>query len=388
MNRIFGLDFIRAIAIISVLFCHTMLILYPFTSGIVEVLFNFSSWATGFYGVEIFFVLSGFLIGNIFIKNVVLNNEVHNQKLLIADFWMRRWVRTLPNYFLFLLINLLLIPIAPDTSIGINSIFKYFIFGQSIFPNTSSFFGVSWSLAVEEWFYLLLPFLFFIVLKLVKDRSRAFFVAMILLLLFPTLLKIVYAIGLPLYTNSEAVFHYGTFFKLDSIFYGLLLSWMWNNHSVKEWLTRHKTQLLICGIAGLIFSLAFAFLFVVKPIQNSILMILYAPLTSISIVLFFPFLYKWRVKENRVSKSITFISLISYSLYLVHVPLINVYKYFSKTYFWPTDLVSSLTAFVSLNLLSILIAFIIYKKFELPILASREKLGKILAGKNRKSKLA
>lgn len=388
MNRIFGLDFIRAIAIISVLVCHTMLILYPFTSGMAEVMFNFSSWATGFYGVEIFFVLSGFLIGNIFIRNVVLNNEVPNQKLLIADFWMRRWVRTLPNYFLFLLINILLIPIASDTSIGINSIFKYFIFAQSIFPNTSSFFGVSWSLAVEEWFYLLLPFLFFIVLKLVKDRLGAFFVAMILLLIIPTFLKIIYASGMPLYTNSEALFHYGTFFKLDSIFYGLFLSWMWNNRNVKEWLIHQKTKLLLAGMIGLLCSLSFAFLFIVKPIQNSLLMILYAPLTSISIALFFPFLYEWRVAENRVSKSISFISLISYSLYLVHVPLIIIYKYCLKVYSWPTDLVSSLIAFVVLNLLSILIASFIYRKFELPILASREKLGKLLAGKSQKSKFA
>jgi peptidoglycan/LPS O-acetylase OafA/YrhL len=365
-----------------------MLLLYPFTSGVGELLFNLSSWATGFYGVEIFFILSGFLIGNIFIKNVVFNCQEQTQKLLISDFWMRRWVRTLPNYFLFLLINFILIPIAPDTAIESHLIVKYLFFAQSIFPHTSSFYGVSWSLAVEEWFYLLLPVLFIGCTIFFRNRAKAFFVAMLLLLLLPTLLKVTYAIGLPLYSELEAVFHYSTFYKLDSIFYGLLLSWLWTREASKKWLIAHKKLLLLLGIGGILSSFVFAFLFVVKPIQNSVLMISFATLTSVSIALFFPFLYEWQVRESRFTKSVTFISLISYSLYLVHVPVINIYKYCSKTFFWQSDFVVSFTAFVILNLTSVFIAFIIYKKFELPVLAYRDRIGKLLADGIRKLDLA
>jgi peptidoglycan/LPS O-acetylase OafA/YrhL len=385
MNRIFGLDLIRCFAIVSVLICHTMVFFYPFTSGFGEILFNLISWSAGFYGVEIFFVLSGFLIGNIFIKNVVFNNLESNQKLLLSNFWMRRWVRTLPNYFLFLLINILLIPIAPETTINLQTFSKYLIFIQYITPNPSSFFGISWSLAVEEWFYILLPILFVGALVLMKNRKRAFLAAMFLLLLIPSLLKIFYAVQLPLYSDTESVFHYSTFYKLDSIFYGLLLAWLWNNEDAHKWLIRRKNALLYVGMSGILFSFIFAFLFVVKPIQNSILMILFSPITSISIGLVFPFLYEWRVKNNRFTQSVTFISLISYSLYLVHVPLINIYKSLSKTLSLHSDFITSFAAFILLNASSIFIAYIIYKKFETPTLQYREKFEKLLASRNVKS---
>lgn len=379
VNRNFGLDLVRCIAILSVLLCHTMVFLYPFTSGITEVLFNFTSWSAGFYGVEIFFVLSGFLIGNIFIKNVVFQDSSKKLSSIIVDFWMRRWIRTLPNYFLFVLINLLIIPIAPDTVIKTQSFLKYLIFSQFITSNSSSFFGVSWSLAVEEWFYILMPLFFSLFLIFSKNRSRTFVGTMFLLLLIPTILKINFIIGKPAHIDAESVFHYHTFYKLDSIFYGLLLAWFWNKTTIHGWIIQRKKGLFVLGILGLLFSFAFAFLFVVKPLQNSILMILFAPLTSLSILFVFPFLYEWRVRSNYLTRSVTFVSLISYSLYLVHVPIIYVYKYLAKTFMLPSDLMTTLSVFLALNLISILLASFLYKYFEVPTLAYREKLGKLLA---------
>ena len=385
MKRIFGLDLIRAIAILSVLLCHTMFLLYPFTSGYSELLFNLVSWATGFYGVEIFFVLSGFLIGNIFIKKVVLDNSQKNGIVVIGDFWMRRWIRTLPNYFLFLLLNFLLIPIVPNTELGFSTLLRYLVFVQTVLPNTTAFFGVSWSLAVEEWFYLLLPILFVFGFYLFKKKTTSLLLAMLLLLIIPTLLKIHFASQRPLHSDFESVFHYNTFFKLDSIFYGLLIAWMWNKENYKVWLIRNKKLLLFSGLFLILVSFIYAFLFVVKPIQNSILIILFAPLTSFAIALFFPFLHEWKIKENRISKAITFISLISYSLYLVHVPLINVYKFFWRTYALPTDVISSVFSLLILQILSVILANFIYRKFEMPILSMREQIGNRLFRKGKES---
>ena len=76
-NRIFGLDVIRSISIFLVLLSHTFAI----------QIFEF-----GILGVEIFFVLSGFLIGQILIRN--FDSGISLSK--ITDFWKRRWFRTLP----------------------------------------------------------------------------------------------------------------------------------------------------------------------------------------------------------------------------------------------------------------------------------------------------
>jgi peptidoglycan/LPS O-acetylase OafA/YrhL len=101
----------------------------------------------GTLGVEIFFVLSGFLIGQILLRD--FEQGVNFKKLL--HFWKRRWIRTIPVYYLVLFLKFVLAP-----AIGINIIW-YFLFLQNNIYGID-FFGVSWSLVIEEWFYLLIPF--------------------------------------------------------------------------------------------------------------------------------------------------------------------------------------------------------------------------------------
>ena len=79
----------RAMAIILVLICH---------SGLESPLM----YQLGFYGVELFFVLSGFLIGQIIIRDVL---QRPSTKTLIT-FYKRRWLRTLPLYYMILLLLL------------------------------------------------------------------------------------------------------------------------------------------------------------------------------------------------------------------------------------------------------------------------------------------
>src|SRR4051794_27322921 len=91
-KRVFGLDILRALAISFVVIGH---------GG--KLLPDNLKKVTDFFvidGVSIFFVLSGFLIGGIFIRKITKNG--FNKEILL-DFWIRRWFRTLPNYFLVLI---------------------------------------------------------------------------------------------------------------------------------------------------------------------------------------------------------------------------------------------------------------------------------------------
>ena len=155
MNRIFGLDLMRFFAIVFVVFGH---IWYVFP----QLHFMGHIWV---FGVEVFFVLSGFLIGGILIK--VLEKEV--SKRALYNFWVRRWFRTLPNYYLFLLINIIAFSYFKD-SYQWN--YSYLFFLQNLAWMPERFFSVSWSLAVEEWFYLIVPSLVFI-LCIAKKESIA-----------------------------------------------------------------------------------------------------------------------------------------------------------------------------------------------------------------------
>jgi len=95
-KRVFGLDLMRALAIIFVVIGHGGWILDKANT-------NFP-WIRFIDGVELFFVLSGFLIGGILIK-IFQNTESLNLNT-IWDFWIRRWFRTLPNYYLVLVLNI------------------------------------------------------------------------------------------------------------------------------------------------------------------------------------------------------------------------------------------------------------------------------------------
>lgn len=120
-HRIFGLDVMRAMAIVMVVVAHAVFVFKGYSNSFFDILHIF-----GFLGVEIFFVLSGFLIGGILFK-LFRTKDVSFMDL--KHFWIRRWFRTLPLYFLFLIINIL---IALLTGFELpNSLWKYLFFLQN-----------------------------------------------------------------------------------------------------------------------------------------------------------------------------------------------------------------------------------------------------------------
>src|SRR5690606_23169927 len=89
----------------------------------------------------------------------------------LLHFWKRRWFRTLPNYFLVLLVSLF---VYRNTLSGI-PVHHYFFFLQNFTSEIPRFFVESWSLSIEEWFYLLLPFPFLLLHKTKNKRGLLLF---------------------------------------------------------------------------------------------------------------------------------------------------------------------------------------------------------------------
>ena len=147
-KRIHGLDLLRSLAIGLVMLGHAgqiMQLKFPGVTPFVN---------TGPFGVDLFFVLSGFLIGGILLR---LRDDLAGPRTL-AGFWLSRALRTLPSYYLFVGVNVavrLLVYRYPLQSW--RAVLPYLVFGQSLFRRPDWFFVESWSLCVEEWFYFLLP---------------------------------------------------------------------------------------------------------------------------------------------------------------------------------------------------------------------------------------
>ncbi len=147
-NKIYGLDLLRGIAGYGVAITH-----YQY---FVKERLNFEYYS--FIFVEIFFVLSGFVLSKQLIK--VYDNKKH-----VKTFYLRRLFRTIPLYIIALIFY---------TAISNNfnlDFFKFLFFIQKIIPNfvNDNYFMVAWSLSIEEFFYLFFP-IYLIYFKNLKQR--------------------------------------------------------------------------------------------------------------------------------------------------------------------------------------------------------------------------
>ncbi|NRR29706.1 acyltransferase [Oxalobacteraceae bacterium] len=141
--RIHGLDTLRALAIALVFMNHYML----FVSGTPTF-----GWIgeLGWTGVDLFFALSGYLIGNqIF---AALRSP---QGFAPGPFYARRLLRTLPNFYVVLAIYALWPAMRGDSVLP--PLWQFLTFTQNLGLNPGTAFSHAWSLCVEEQFYLLLP---------------------------------------------------------------------------------------------------------------------------------------------------------------------------------------------------------------------------------------
>ena len=176
-KRVIGLDIARAAAVLGVLLTHLTIRWYtPYPFMRIALLF------IGMMGVELFFVLSGFLIGGILLRQAQREPFTLPH---VPRFWMRRWFRTLPNYYLFLGLLALLFPNPARGQLRF-----FLVFAQNLFSARSDWFVVSWSLCIEECMYLLLPIVLLLFTRLVRHPQRAAKGAIATLLIVPTLLRL------------------------------------------------------------------------------------------------------------------------------------------------------------------------------------------------------
>jgi peptidoglycan/LPS O-acetylase OafA/YrhL len=175
--RVLGLDILRIIASFSVIFYHGNLFRAFGRNGFTAVVA-----ANGYLAVDIFFVLSGWLLT----RQVLRMRGAFASPIAFATrFWTRRWMRTLPLYWV-VLVAVVVLGLGPTAAMSAPQVggllLVHMAFLQTVLVSPFSYLsGVAWSLVAEEWFYLLLPFAIIVAFKLRNWRLRLGLLLVVLL---------------------------------------------------------------------------------------------------------------------------------------------------------------------------------------------------------------
>ncbi len=159
VSRVDGLNTLRALAILLVFMYHYMV----FVSR--EPTFAWAS-TIGWIGVDLFFVLSGYLIANQIFAGIV-----KGQALSLKAFYVRRALRTLPNYYVVLALYFLFPVVMGGREPP--ALWRFLTFTQNYQLPPGTAFSHAWSLCIEEQFYLLLPALVLIAVRLKRSITLA-----------------------------------------------------------------------------------------------------------------------------------------------------------------------------------------------------------------------
>jgi peptidoglycan/LPS O-acetylase OafA/YrhL len=328
------IDGLRAIALTSILLYHL----------------GFSSFKGGFIGVDIFFVISGFLITSI------ITREIEKGTFIIANFYERRARRILPALTLILILSAVAswFFLPPNEFISFaKSIFSVILFTSNIFFWRDGDYFVTdaslkpllhtWSLGVEEQFYLFFP-LFLMALKKFK-QNIIFFIILVLCIS-----------SLALAQYASVNYKNANFYLLPTRFWELGLGALCSIRISKINIIKNselKDLISLTGLAFIIYAMLFfdektpfPSFFTLIPTIGTVFIILYGSPNS-------------GIGKLLANRGIVFIGLISYSAYLIHQPLIA----FKNIHFgFDQSTISKLVTLLAIFFL----AFLSYKYIESP----------------------
>jgi peptidoglycan/LPS O-acetylase OafA/YrhL len=350
-SRVFGLDFLRATAILLVLVAHASFMFLPLTHRLE------AWWMLGHLGVELFFVLSGFLIGGILVK------QAQAARFAVGRFWVRRWLRTLPNYYLFLVVNIVL---ARWIEAAWPHAAPYAVFLQNFAWPQPLFFIESWSLAVEEIFYLIAPLLVLVFGGRLARRVDPLLLV-VLAVMIATAVRVVYVLRFD--PNWDLSLRMVSLVRMDAIAYGVVAMLLYRR---SRGLSPRMARLLVWGgVAGTALAVA---LYLTLPKDTD----LFArtglfSLLSASFAAFLPAASNWQRSglPHGIESAVRAIARWSYALYLCQLAVMRA---MNATFAGNAQTFAGclLQALVFMTL-SIGCAALVYRYFEAPILRLRDQ---------------
>lgn len=319
-NRYPSLHGLRVLGIISVVQWHVTWILWG--ENEVPLYRPFVEFSTSiFFGMDLFFVLSGFLIGSILLSSI---ERTGSQGL--RRFYLRRILRTFPSYYVVLTFLALAFPLTAMQRE--NLIFEYTYLTNFVSlhrPDIVMFWG--WSLALEEQFYLFVPLLLFVLQRLKTNRFRIAFLSALCLAALITRLVIYYRWRPWNDFILYGALYFRTHTRFDTLIAGILLALIHRSYGevIAKWLKVpiNQAKLALPALTCLWLLLQTG-MFGTKHVQL-VKVFAWGTVTSIMYLLALPLLlYSDGFISRALSRPIfRHLATLGYGIYLVHIPIID-----------------------------------------------------------------
>jgi peptidoglycan/LPS O-acetylase OafA/YrhL len=375
-NRYPALHGLRVIAILSVIQFHVTWVFageqgIPLDHDFIERSLSV------FFGMDLFFMLSGFLIGSILLHSI---QSAGSQQ--VKRFYIRRVFRTFPSYYVVLTFLALFTTVS---AIQMRHLIWEYLYATNFIwlkrGNVIMFWA--WSLALEEQFYLTVPLLFFILYKLRSDRARIWLLSALWLSALLVRLGI-YVHGRP--WNDFVLYgtlYFRTHTRFDTLVAGILLAVVhrrWRE-PIKKWLEApfHRALLALPSLACLWILLRPSMFGGGEALQ---VVHVFAWGTLTTMMYFGALLLLLNGGEGVVQRSLSKpifrrIATLGYGVYLVHIPILDHgivplahrlhERHVSLTVLW-------IGALAVLTLTSMALAYVMHVVIEKPSLRVREWL--------------
>ena len=362
-DRLHGLDHLRTVAILLVMIFH-------FGRG-------FPSWLDplnkiGWTGVDLFFVLSGYLIGYQLLKEYKNNNEID-----LKRFYLKRFFRIIPAYIVVLILYYSLQNLREGS--GLPPLWRFLTFTQNLGfdAQTQKSFSHAWSLCIEEQFYLLLPITIILMFKSGTQNATPYLIVGLIVLGFILRHYNWNEHVQPFIENGnrrqmflgfvEKIF-YPSYNRMDGLIMGVSIAMIFNfKPKVKEFLTRHGNIVLIIGLG--IFMIAYKFCGSFISYNTSVFGF---PLFSFAygllvIAAISPtcILYKFKSKFTLI------VATLSYAIYLTHKQLYHLVKLWIER--WGNENIQQWTFWICI-IIAIAGGFVLHIIIEKPFLRLRYKI--------------
>jgi peptidoglycan/LPS O-acetylase OafA/YrhL len=319
-NRYPVLHGLRAIAILSVIQYHVSWILGP------EEGFKFDPAFLGaavsvFFGMDLFFILSGFLIGSILLHSLETTGQQN-----IRRFYLRRIFRTFPSYYLVLTALALTQTL---TAVQKHNLIHEYLYLTNFFSlrRIAAVMPWGWSLAFEEQFYLTVPLLFFVLTRLSSHRARV--ILLLALWSIPLFVRLAIFYRQPIWNDADLSrnLYFSSYTRFDTILCGILLAFF--EQRFRPEVDRFFASPLRKSLALLVSAACLWFLLQPALFGPNTLQIgrvfLWGTVTSI---MYFGFLLAMLRSEGPFARAMSHpmfrrIATLGYGVYLVHLPLID-----------------------------------------------------------------